>query len=148
MINNFSRKKIYIRASNGGNARFITFTNILLNMICKLSRIDIQTNVFPKREKNSRRIWFNKRMKRLSRLINNTRFLKMHFHTYRHCKALREYHRTKDILYVKTVLGHKSLMTTQRCVEIYNQIYGDPKTGQFITKIAVTKEERITLLDD
>ena len=87
-------------------------------------------------------------MKRLARLLNNTRFLKIHYHTFRHCKALREYHRTKDILYVKTVLGHKSLMTTQRYVEIYNQIYGDSTTGQFITKIALTKEQRITLLDD
>ena len=107
-----------------------------------------EKDVFPKRERNSRRIWFSKRMKRLARLLNNTRFLKIHYHTFRHCKAIREYHRTKDILYIKTVLGHKSLMTTQRYVEIYNQIYGDSTTGQFITKIALTKEQRITLLDD
>jgi len=117
-------------------------------MLCRFPRSDKQKTVFPKRETNSRRIWFCKRMKRLARLPNNTRFHKIHFHTFRHCKALREYHRTKDILYVKTVLGHKSILTTQHYVEIYSQIYGNDKPDQFITKIAVTKEERITLLDD
>ena len=87
-------------------------------------------------------------MIRLARLLNNTRFIKIHFHTFRHCKALREYHRTKDILYVKTVLGHRSILTTQQYVEIYSQIYSNDKPDQFITKIAVTKEERIALLDD
>ena len=87
-------------------------------------------------------------MKKLARLLNNTRFIKIHYHTFRHCKALREYHRTKDILYVKTILGHKSLLTTQRYVEIYNQIYDINAPDQFISKIAVTKEERIVLLND
>jgi len=144
----YAREKIYIRASKRGNARFITITNVLLNMLCRLPRSDKQKIVFPKREKNSRRAWFNKRMKRLARLLNNTRFLKIHFHTFRHCKALREYHRTKDILHIKTLLGHKSLLTTQHYVELYTQIYGDNKAEQFITKIAATKEERITLMND
>ena len=70
------------------------------------------------------------------------------FHTFRYCKALREYYKTKDILHVKTVLGHKSLLTTQHYVEIYNQIYANNTPEQFITKIAVTKEERNALLND
>jgi len=55
---------------------------------------------------------------------------------------------TKDILHIKTLLGHKSLLTTQHYVELYTQIYGDNKAEQFITKIAATKEERITLMND
>jgi len=39
-------------------------------------------------------------------------------------------------------------MTTQRYVELYCQIYDTNKPDQFITKIAATKEERITLIND
>jgi len=51
MINDFSRKIIYIRSSKGGDARFIIVTNILWKMICKLSRIDIQLIFFQKKKK-------------------------------------------------------------------------------------------------
>ena len=50
--------------------------------------------------------------------------------------------------HVKRVLGHKSIMTTQRYVELYEEIYGNDKPDHFITKIASIKEERIALLND
>jgi len=46
------------------------------------------------------------------------------------------------------LMGHKSLLTTQRYVEIYCQIYASEEPNQFITKIAVTKEERCELIND
>jgi integrase len=144
----YARKKIYIKASKNGNARFITVTDKLLNMIGRLPRKEKQTYIFPKRGRNTRRVSFSKRMERLARLTSNNRYRKIHFHTFRHVFALRTYHRIKDALIVKTLLGHKSLMTTQRYLEIYAQIYGTDKPDQFVTKIAVTKEERITLIND
>ena len=69
-------------------------------------------------------------------------------HTFRHCKALREYHKTKDILHVMYVLGHKSLLTTQRYVGLYKQVYNSIQTNRFITKIASTKKERCELIND
>jgi len=55
---------------------------------------------------------------------------------------------TKDILHVKAVLGHRSINTTMMYVELYAQIYSDDRPSQFITKIASTKEERCTLIND
>lgn len=144
----YARRKIYIKASKNGNARFISVSDKLLNMLGRLPINDKQNNVFPKRGKDSRRVSFSKRMKRLARLTNNSRYRKIHFHTFRHVFALRTYHRTKDILHVKTLLGHKSLLTTQRYVELYCQIYDTNKPDQFITKIAATKQERIKLIND
>ncbi|MCK4884879.1 tyrosine-type recombinase/integrase, partial [Candidatus Bathyarchaeota archaeon] len=144
----YSRKKIYVRASKRGNARFISVSDILLKMLGRLPRTNNDENVFPKRNNNSRRSGFRKRMKQLARQFNNTRFIKIHYHTFRHAFAIRTYHRTKDILYVKTMLGHKSLLTTQKYVEIYSQIYDSNTPDQFISKVAVTKEERCTLLND
>ncbi|MGD0977760.1 MAG: methyltransferase domain-containing protein [Candidatus Bathyarchaeia archaeon] len=43
---------------------------------------------------------------------------KIHFYTLRHWKATMEYHRTKDILYVMKLLGHKNIANTL----IYTQL--------------------------
>ena len=87
-------------------------------------------------------------MKRLARTHNNPRFLKIHLHILRHCKALREYHKTRDLLHVKDILGHKKIETTMIYVNLYKQIYRNQQPDQFITKIASTKEERIELMND
>jgi len=61
---------------------------------------------------------------------------------------LREYHKTRDILHVMTILGHRKIDTTYRYVRLYNQIYKPKQANKFITKIASTKEERIALKND
>ena len=87
-------------------------------------------------------------MKRLARRYNNTRFLKFHLRTFRHCKALREYHRTKSIQHVKKIMGHRSILTTQIYLDVYEEIYGSNSITEFVTKIASTKEERIALINE
>lgn len=39
-------------------------------------------------------------------------------------------------------------MTTQRYVELHEEIYGNNYADQFITKIASDKQERIDLIND
>ncbi|MCW3976478.1 MAG: hypothetical protein NWE77_00935 [Candidatus Bathyarchaeota archaeon] len=48
----------------------------------------------------------------------NPRLRQIHFHTLRHWKATIEYHRTKDILHVKRLLGHKKLENTEICTHL------------------------------
>lgn len=64
-------------------------------------------------------------MIRLAKIHNNPRLTKIHLHTFRHYKALREYHKTKNILHVKAVLGHKSIRTTMKYIELYTEICND-----------------------
>ena len=54
---------------------------------------------------------FYETRKSLSRKLQNPNFMKITFKTFRHWKATIEYHRTKDILYVKELLGHKQLLS-------------------------------------
>jgi integrase/recombinase XerD len=61
---------------------------------------------------------FMKQRKRIAMKLQNPRLKQIHFHTLRHWKATIEYHRTKDILYVKRLLGHKQLKNT----EIYTHL--------------------------
>ena len=106
-----------------------------------------QNMVFSNCSKNARRSSFRHRMETLARKHGTPRFLKIHLHTFRHCKALNEYHKTKDILHVKAVLGHKSINTTMRYVQLYTEIFGKLEPQNFISKVATTKEERQKLIE-
>ncbi len=61
---------------------------------------------------------FIKQRKRIARILQNPRLKQISFHTFRHWKATMEYHKTKDILHVKRLLGHKKLEN----MEIYTQL--------------------------
>ena len=45
--------------------------------------------------------------------LQNLRLRQIHFHTLCHWKATMEYHKTKNILHVKRLLGHKKLENTE-----------------------------------
>jgi len=44
--------------------------------------------------------------------LQNPRLKRISFHTFRHWKATMEYAKTKDILYVMEILGHRDIKTT------------------------------------
>lgn len=61
---------------------------------------------------------FRKYRSRMAFKLQNPRLKKITFHTFRHWKATTEYAKTKDILYVMKILGHKDIKTTL----IYTQL--------------------------
>ncbi len=61
---------------------------------------------------------FNGQRKNGVNKLGNPRILQIHFHTFRHWKATMKYHRTKDILHVMRLLGHKNVANTL----IYTQL--------------------------
>ena len=75
---------------------------------------------------------FNAQRKRSAKKLGNPRLLKIHFHTLRHFKATMEYHRTKDILYVMKLLGHKNINNTL----IYTQLITNEENDQYCTAVA------------
>jgi len=48
-----------------------------------------------------------------------------------------EYHKTKDILYVMKLLGHKSIKNTL----VYTQLIDFPEDDEFVCKVAKTVQE-------
>ncbi len=44
--------------------------------------------------------------------------------------------------HVKAILGHRSIMNTQRYVELYIEMYGNLQPENYVSKVATTKEER------
>jgi hypothetical protein len=86
---------------------------------------------------------FRKQRKLLANKLGNPRLLQIHFHTIRHWKATSEYAKTKDILYVQKLLGHKSLKSTLH----YTQFVAIPQNEEYICKIATTIEEAKELIE-
>ncbi|MEM2108674.1 MAG: tyrosine-type recombinase/integrase, partial [Candidatus Bathyarchaeia archaeon] len=75
------------------------------------------------------------------------RLLKIGFHTIRHWKATMLYHKTKDPLYVRDFLGHKSMKNTEKYVNIERKIFTDYGNEEFTVKVAQTQHELVALLE-
>jgi len=88
------------------------------------------------------RTYYTKR-KQLTEKLQNPNFMKITFKTFRHWKATMEYHRTKDILYVKQLLGHKRIENTL----IYTHLVDFEEDDQYIVKVASTIEGFTNLLE-
>jgi len=63
---------------------------------------------------------YQKQRKRIAHKLGNPRLSKITFHTFRHWKATMEYHKTKDILHVMQLLGHKRIQNTLKYTQLVN----------------------------
>ena len=63
---------------------------------------------------------FSIQRRRAAAKLQNPRLLQIHFHTFRHWKATMEYHKTKDILHVMTLLGHRNVQNTMLYTQLVN----------------------------
>jgi integrase len=86
---------------------------------------------------------FNAQRKRAATKLSNPRILQIHFHTFRHWRATMEYHRTKDILKVMRLLGHKSIANTL----IYTQLVEFEDDDKYCTAVANNVQEARRLLE-
>ncbi len=68
--------------------------------------------------------------------------MRISFHTFRHFKATMEYHKTKDILHVMQILGHKNIKNTL----IYTQLV-DLQDDDYVSKVAKTVKEACELVE-
>jgi integrase len=135
------QRTIRITPEKGSDPRIFKISNKLLVMLNNLPR-------------DGKRLWiyktgyhieksFRRQRKRIAHKIGNPRLNQIHCHTFRHWKATIEYAKTKDILYVQKLLGHRSLKSTLR----YTQLVNLPQNEEFICKTAKTVEEAAELIE-
>jgi len=91
---------------------------------------------------------FYKSRKRIARKLQNPRIASIHFHTLRHWKATMLYHQTKDILYVKEILGHKRIENTMKYINIERAIYAQLDDQKIHTKVARNVTEARKLIEE
>lgn len=75
--------------------------------------------------------------------LQNPRLLKITFHTLRHWKATIEYHKTKSILHVKELLGHRNINSTL----IYTHLVDFENPDEWVCRTAKTLEEAKELIE-
>jgi integrase len=87
--------------------------------------------------------WRYQRMRNdLSKKLENPRLNEIAFKTFRHWKATHEYYRTKDILHVKQILGHKRIENTL----IYTHLVHF-ESDDYLCKTAKTLLEATALIE-
>jgi integrase len=92
------------------------------------------------------RTTFEQLRDRTAKKLGNPRIKKITFHTFRHWKGTMEYHKTKDIIHVKNVLGHKSIESTMIYINIEQALFLE-QADEFTCKIATPAEEAAQLIE-
>jgi integrase len=86
-----------------------------------------------------------KQRRKIADKLQNPRILGISFHTFRHWKATMEYHRTKDILHVMQILGHKNIKNTLLYVQLAEELFRDQQ--EYVSKVAKTEVDACALID-
>jgi len=123
-----------------GNPRMLKISNKLASMLNALPKKG--QKVFEGTCYNSLECNFYNVRKRAATRLKNPRLLNIHFHTFRHWKATMEYHRTKDILHLMKILGHKQIQNTL----LYTQLITF-ESDEYHVKVAKTLEEACKLAE-
>ncbi|MDR2204115.1 MAG: tyrosine-type recombinase/integrase [Nitrososphaerota archaeon] len=147
---NFENRIVNITPEKGSEPRQIMISTQLTAMLNSLPHDD--TKPFERSHRHFARNFRNQR-KKIAYKLKNDRILKIHFHTLRHWKATTEYHKTKDILHVMKILGHKNIQNTLLYTQLINFESDEyhsatAKTVQEAQKLIETGFEYVCSFDD
>lgn len=126
-------------AEKGSNNRTVKVTEKTIVLLKRVPK-NHGVYVFSPQCVSIRQSFVNKR-KELAEKTQNPRLLQIHFHTLRHWRASREYEKTGDIYSVKNLLGHKSIINTDR---YQHSVF---TSDEYIHKRPKTPEEEDSLID-
>ena len=138
----FESRTVRITSEKGGEPRIFRISIKLLEMLNAFPRTSERVFGRYKSLKHLRKC-FERHRKKMAHKLSNPRLLKIHFHTIRHWKATVEYAKTRDILHVMRVLGHKNIKNTL----IYTHLVEGLKEDEYICRVARTPEEIAQLIE-
>ena len=133
---------VRVTPEKGSNPRIFKTSTKLMNMLNSLPKNPKSTKVFGWRWLKSQERLFVKERRKIAEKLQNQRILKITFHTFRHWKATMEYHKTKDILHVMQILGHKNINNTLMYTQLVNF-----KENEYVSKVAKTVKEACQLIE-
>ena len=136
----FVNTTLSVTPEKGSHARMFKVSNKLLAMINLMPKKSAK--IFGTYELRGYRGSFVGQRKRTARKLQNPRINQITFHTFRHWKATMEYHKTKDILHVMRLLGHKNIKNTL----IYTQLVTF-QNDDYTCKVATNLKEASELIE-
>ncbi len=89
---------------------------------------------------------FYKTRKSIAFKLQNPRLKEIGLHTFRHWKATMEYHKTRDILHVQQLLGHRDLRNTLIYINLEKAIFQNADE-EYHVKVAENLDEACKLLE-
>jgi integrase len=137
------RRTAHITPEKHSNPRILPLSHKLVNMLNSLPRKN--QFVFPKNYNTLRESYRYLKNKTANKL-QNPRLKKITFHTFRHWKGTMEYHKTKDIIHVKKILGHKEIKSTMTYINLESAIFLTT-TDEYTSKVAKNIEEAQKLIE-
>jgi len=78
--------------------------------------------------------------------LGNPRIHKITFTTFRHWKGTIEYHKTKDILHVQRMLGHKNIQNTMIYINLESALFHEANE-EFTVRVAETPDDACSLVE-
>jgi integrase len=130
---------IIVTPEKGSNSRKLKISNKLIAMINELPKT---SNTVFATNTDALRKSFQQQRKLIAYKLKNPRLQQISFHTFRHWKATMEYHKTRDILHVMQMLGHRNINNTL----VYTRLI-DFKEDDYVARIAHTEQEICQLIE-
>jgi len=139
---NCENKTVNITPEKNSNPRLQKISNQLLSMLLAIPRKE--ELIFKERYKSLNNLGrtFQRQRKKVAEKLANQRVKAITFKTLRHWKATMEYHKTKDILHVKRLLGHKNINNTLIYTHLVNF-----ESDEWVCKVAGTIAEAGKLVE-
>jgi len=136
----FERGAVYVTPEKGSRPRFLKISSALASMLKTLRRKN--EFVFQNGKLHHFDGGFRMQRKRVAFKLSNQRINLITFRTLRHYKATMEYHRTKDILHVMQLLGHRNIKNTLVYTHLVNF-----ESDEYVSKVTKTADETCKLIE-
>jgi len=134
---------IRITPEKRSNPRIFKISNKLLAMLSSLPKKG--EKVFGKGNYKAFYDNFRRQRNRVAEKLKNPRIKKISPLTLRHFKGTWEYHRTKDIIHVMKILGHKNIKNTMVYIQLEQALFkGDM---EYVCKVARSVKEAKMLIE-
>ena len=136
---------VYPTTAKNGIPRTLKFKNSTLKLLLKYlakKNLGINDRVFQNWNSGTYSKWFRYHRNRLADKLNEATIKTIRLYDLRHFFATMLYHRTRDILLVKSKLGHKKITTTL----IYTQLINFTDE-EYTCRVAINSKEAKALIE-
>ena len=137
---NTENRMVSITPTKNHNSRILPISNRLLSRLLQLPRNNIKVFTWTNLDDFRRR--YDDMKNALAIKLENPRIKQIAFRSFRHWKATMEYQKTKDILHVKWLLGHKRIENTLVYTHLINF-----SSEEYICKVAHNVDECSLLIE-
>ena len=137
---------VYPSTAKNGNPRRLKLKNSTLNLLTKYlakKNLSLEDKLFENWNSDTYGKWFRYYRNKLAEKLNDPSIRSIRLYDLRHFFATMFYHKTRDLLMLKTLMGHKKIETTL----IYTQLIGF-KEEEYVCKTASSLEEAKKLIEE